>query len=252
MKKLFLIIFFAFALTSCYRSFIKTGAISEQNRINMGSLEIGMSQDQVLDIMGHPYKTEERQVDNKIYDVWYYITEPTILGQTQLVTKNFTPVVFESGVLKGWGRNFYKFIFNVNNEKWKRAVEKKQKYTNDKEEWPRNEHLLISPVKEKNESSESPEKQELQENNKIKPALENMEEENPKDQLQSTSTPKLTDESNQKETQCIQPKCCKKPRCCIKKQPEPNEIENEENEEKKSHDERCNPSNQKEIFIFWE
>lgn len=129
MKKLFLFVFVI--LISCSTSLIKTGAISDQNIINISSLQVGMTQDQVLEIMGSPYKTEVKTFNNVNYEVWYYITEPTILGQTQLITRNFTPLVFVSNQLKGWGRNFYKFTFKIENENWKKELEKKQQTINE-------------------------------------------------------------------------------------------------------------------------
>ncbi|NGX34686.1 MAG: hypothetical protein K1060chlam1_01039 [Candidatus Anoxychlamydiales bacterium] len=146
MKKLLLFISMILVLNGCFKNPIKTGAISEENRINLSSLAIGMTQQQVLDTMGYPYKTEEKISQNKIYEVWYYITERTLLGQSKLITRNFTPVVFEAGHLIGWGSNFYKYIFNIDDERQKREEEKRQKYTDDKEEWPKNEHTMIAPL----------------------------------------------------------------------------------------------------------
>lgn len=160
MKKIFLIVFSSLLLVSCATSLIKTGVISDQNRIHMAFLRVGMNQDQVLDIMGNPFKIEVRECDRRIYQIWFYITEPTILGQTQLINRNFSPLVFELGILKGWGRNFYKFTFNIDNARWKKELEKKQAYTNDLEEWPRNQHLEIPPMNAQKEKSFEEQRQE--------------------------------------------------------------------------------------------
>ncbi|NGX32008.1 MAG: hypothetical protein K1060chlam4_00046 [Candidatus Anoxychlamydiales bacterium] len=157
MKRLILFILLIFSLNGCFKNPIKTGAISEENRINLSSLAIGMTQQQVLDTMGYPYKTEEKVSQNKIYEVWYYITERTLLGQSKLITRNFTPVVFEAGHVIGWGNNFYKYTFDIDDERQKREEEKRQKYTNDKGEWPKNEHTIIAPLNEK-KSATVPEK----------------------------------------------------------------------------------------------
>jgi len=154
MKRLFLFILLIFSLNGCFKNPIKTGAISEENRINLSTLAIGMTQQQVLDNMGYPYKTEERVSQNRVYEVWYYITERTLLGQSRLITRNFTPVVFEAGHLVGWGNNFYKYTFDIDDEKQKREEEKRQRYTDDKNEWPRNEHTIISPLNEKKSTKE--------------------------------------------------------------------------------------------------
>ncbi|MBN2479743.1 MAG: DUF3192 domain-containing protein [Parachlamydiales bacterium] len=145
MKKVFfsllLLIF-----SSCSTNSIQSGALAEQNRINILDLRVGMNQEDVLDVMGHPYDKEFRKVGNVQYEVWLYITKATFLGQSQLITRNFTPLVFRDETLKGWGWQYYKFVFNVDNEHEKRKEEVRQKYTNDKEEWPRNEHLQIAPL----------------------------------------------------------------------------------------------------------
>lgn len=146
MRRLLLYIAISLTLTGCFKTPLKTGAISEQNRISLYSLEIGMTTEQVLDVMGYPYKTEERMYNAELYEIWYYITEPTYLGQSELITRNFTPLVFEAGNLIGWGRNFYKYQFDIEDEKGKRKAEKDQKYTDDKEEWPSNQHTIIEPM----------------------------------------------------------------------------------------------------------
>ncbi len=148
MRRLILLVLLIFLLDGCFKTPTKTGAISEENRINLSSLSIGMTQQQVLDIMGYPYKTEEKISHNKIYEIWYYITERTLLGQSKLITRNFTPVIFEAGHLIGWGRNFYKYTLDIDNERQKRLQEQSQKYTDDKEEWPKNTHTIIAPMNE--------------------------------------------------------------------------------------------------------
>jgi len=155
MKRLFIFVVLATFSISCSRTVVKTGAISEHNRINITELYVGMTQDEVLEVMGYPYKTEEKTYQDEIYEVWYYITRPSQLGQSKLISRNFTPVIFELGQLKGWGRNFYKHTFDIDNERWKRKQEIRQKYTNDKEEWPRNEHIMIDPMKTKDKTKTS-------------------------------------------------------------------------------------------------
>ncbi|NGX62671.1 MAG: hypothetical protein KR126chlam6_00069 [Candidatus Anoxychlamydiales bacterium] len=146
MKRLFIFLSIIILLNGCFKAPIKTGAISEENRINLSSLAIGMSPDQVLEVMGYPYNTQEKLYDNKVYEIWYYITEPALLGQSKLITRNFTPLVFENGHLKGWGNNFYKYTFDIEGEKSKDAEDKRQQYTDDKHEWPTSEHRTIEPM----------------------------------------------------------------------------------------------------------
>lgn len=154
MKKVLLITILSIFLSGCATTLIKTGAIADENRINMASLKVGMSKGQVSYVMGSPYKIENSKYNGVSYTTWFYITEAMILGQTQLVGKNLTPLIFQSNKLLGWGRNFYKFTFDISREKWKRELEKKQKYTDDKEEWPRNQHLMIPAMNEKSTTPE--------------------------------------------------------------------------------------------------
>jgi len=158
MKRLFIFLSIIILLNGCFKAPIKTGAVSEENRVNLSSLAIGMSPDQVLEVMGYPYSTQEKLYNNKVYEVWYYITEPTLLGQSKLITRNFTPLVFENGHLKGWGNNFYKYTFDIEGEKSKAEEDKRQQYTDDKQEWPSSEHRTIEPMGKSTKTSPSDQK----------------------------------------------------------------------------------------------
>ncbi|NGX57013.1 MAG: hypothetical protein K1060chlam5_01269 [Candidatus Anoxychlamydiales bacterium] len=140
-----------FLLTSCVKSTTQYGAIAEKNRIKMLNITKEMSSCDVSLTMGRPYKTETKEIDNKKYEVWFYVTENPILGQTMLIKRNFTPLIFEDCKLIGWGKTFYKHVFDIDNAKNKAKEEERQKYTNDKEEWPRNKHLEVKPLNEKKE-----------------------------------------------------------------------------------------------------
>jgi hypothetical protein len=90
---------------------LQTLASSEANYWNFSRISEGMSQAQVMRIMRKPYdyKTIEicGEVCLDIYDIWFYVTRPTVLGQSRLVHQNLTPVVFKNGVLIGWGYHIY-------------------------------------------------------------------------------------------------------------------------------------------------
>jgi outer membrane protein assembly factor BamE (lipoprotein component of BamABCDE complex) len=241
MRKSFFLIILILSLVSCSTTLITTGTISDQNRINISSLQVGMTQDQVVGVMGYPYKAEQKSYNGMEYEVWYYITEPSILGQTRLVTRNFTPLVFEEGLLKGWGRNFYKFTFNIDNEKWKREMEQKQKYTNDKEEWPRNEHIMILPMNEEPSSEQQSDKinetiLELEKSSETqeKPVQSEVEEQTikPSDNASKDQTPLIPKEPSSSKKQNVK------------------STENKESE--KTPDIRCKPTDEKEQYIFWE
>ncbi len=82
-------------------------AMSETNQYHLAKVRKGMSQSQVLKIMHKPYSYENFQVDDEIYDVWFYVTRPTGLDQTRMVPQNLTPLTFKNGVLVGTGYQWY-------------------------------------------------------------------------------------------------------------------------------------------------
>ena len=81
---------------------IVQGDISRNNK-NVMTLRIGMTQDQVVQHMGQPERSEGYQWGS----AWLYRTAMTS-GIYGTADSDFTTVVFdESGKLVGWGRNFF-------------------------------------------------------------------------------------------------------------------------------------------------
>ena len=81
---------------------IEQDQISSNNE-NLKNLKIGMTPDQVEQIMGKPDSFEAFAWGT----AWVYRTAMTS-GQGGKADSDFTPVVFdEKGILIGWGRNFY-------------------------------------------------------------------------------------------------------------------------------------------------
>jgi len=69
---------------------------------NSKALRVGMTKDEVLAVMGKPVTGEVFCSPNR----WYYYIEPVWVDG--LTTEDeCMPLVFEKGVLIGWGRNFY-------------------------------------------------------------------------------------------------------------------------------------------------
>ena len=56
-------VFFLF-LMACAGSPLRTSMEAESNRANLLKLKIGLKKDQVLEIMGQPYKTESYMKDD--------------------------------------------------------------------------------------------------------------------------------------------------------------------------------------------
>jgi hypothetical protein len=86
---------------------LSTLSSSEVNIQRMSRLIVGMGQLDVLELMRRPYSYESFQIDKDTYDVWFYVTMPTVLGQSRLVPQNLTPLAFKNGVLIGWGYRYY-------------------------------------------------------------------------------------------------------------------------------------------------
>jgi outer membrane protein assembly factor BamE (lipoprotein component of BamABCDE complex) len=108
-------------VSSCNNnSGLSTEAIAENNISNLSRISIGMSQSQIASIMRKPYRQESFEYGDNDYDVWFYITRMTALGQTRMVPQNLTPLVFQDGVLVGWGFGYYnRFKSSMNSEETK-------------------------------------------------------------------------------------------------------------------------------------
>jgi len=63
--------------------------------------------------MGTPYKTESYAQEGKNLDFWLYLTEGKSMSGLPLSDTNFTPLAFENGILKGWGRNYYDTVLRI-------------------------------------------------------------------------------------------------------------------------------------------
>lgn len=86
---------------------LQYGSIAETNQYHIAKIRKGMSEKEVLHIMHKPYSYESFQVEEDIYDVWFYVTRPTGLDQTRMVPQNLTPITFKNGVLVGTGYYWY-------------------------------------------------------------------------------------------------------------------------------------------------
>jgi hypothetical protein len=262
MKRLFIIyMFLVLFIVSCSKTIISTGAAAEENIMNMSSLDLCMTKKQVLSVMGSPYKTEKKYNKDGMYDIWYYITEPILLGQSKLIDRNFTPLIFEGGYLIGWGRSFYRYTFDINNEKWKRQEEANQQYTNDEKEWPRNKHAVISPMNAPNqEAIEVNNDQASKDESQDAIAKEIIEVEHPKTpekkkgERQAISNQEDSVKKQQNKDQNLKPKrkrpfrnICKKPKPAVKKPkkpPPPAELDRT--------DSRCKNRPKNEDYFLWE
>lgn len=145
-----LLFFSLFILFSFSKSTIGTGLDADSNLVKIPLIKENMTKGDIRQIIGNPDKIENKMANGKKYLIWSYITKETTLGQRELLDENLTPIVFFNGRVIGKGRKFYNYLFNVNNIQEKVRQEKRQKYTNDRHEWPKNEHVIIpSPTEKK-------------------------------------------------------------------------------------------------------
>ena len=93
MKKLVVVSLLVFFLYGCNSWDI--------NRENLNKIEIGMTKDQVRQIMGKPYR---REAESNL-EWWLYGTQ--YLRRPATENEYLTPLLFKDGELIGWGKNFW-------------------------------------------------------------------------------------------------------------------------------------------------
>jgi len=117
MKKIFLVCFLFLILTGCVGSQAwysirtrETLVEANNNREKVAKLKIGMTQEEVIQLLGAPYKTEAYSSEGKGSIFLLYRTEgwnTSTWPPQQDTDIQFTPLCFEDNKLVGWGRNFY-------------------------------------------------------------------------------------------------------------------------------------------------
>lgn len=89
---------------------LSTLAQSENNVVNLTRISVGMDEATVMQIMHPPHSEETYTLEKDQYDVWFYVTNPTVLGQTRLVHFNLTPLTFKNDHLASVGWDYYKWV----------------------------------------------------------------------------------------------------------------------------------------------
>ncbi len=107
-----LVVFSLFAcLSGCIaNNTLADAAISETNVNRLSRVSLRMNQEEVLQIMHAPYERESYRVGEDRYDIWFYITTVTVLGQSRMVPKNLTPLTFRNRQLVGVGYDYYHWV----------------------------------------------------------------------------------------------------------------------------------------------
>jgi len=103
-------------LTGCAGSPVQRRGEAHSNRSKLVDLKIGMTKNEVINLMGQPSKTEAYEIQRKSLEFWLYLTEYEWLGLDSRPKPEYTPLAFEGGVLKGWGRNYYDQTLRIKQE----------------------------------------------------------------------------------------------------------------------------------------
>lgn len=107
-------------LTGCMGNMgLSSLADSEVNIYNLARISKGMSQRDVYAIMHMPYDYDTIYIGADIYDVWFYTTTPTVLGQSRMVPQNLTPLTFKNGMFIGRGYPIYDSVLKLKEGKVK-------------------------------------------------------------------------------------------------------------------------------------
>jgi hypothetical protein len=83
------------------------GKTSSANITRLNKLKIGMTKDEVLDLMGTPSKLETPETEGIGVEVLFYLTSFNYSPNMGWQNVDYTPLVLERGILKGWGKNYY-------------------------------------------------------------------------------------------------------------------------------------------------
>jgi outer membrane protein assembly factor BamE (lipoprotein component of BamABCDE complex) len=98
-------------LSGCLSNNILTSnSIAHENVDRLSQLQIGMTKEEVYQIMRYPSTEDQITTNDGCYDIWFYITKSNILDQNQLVARNLTPLIFKDGVFIGMGRSYYNLL----------------------------------------------------------------------------------------------------------------------------------------------
>lgn len=103
------------SLIGCAGSPVSRREEAHSNRSKLVNLKIGMTKNEVINLMGKPSKTEAYEIQGKNFEFWLYLTEYEWL-EYSTPRPEYTPLAFEGGFLKGWGRNYYDQALRIKQE----------------------------------------------------------------------------------------------------------------------------------------
>lgn len=125
MKKQIALLALCILITGCASPLDR---VRKNNRKRLLELSAGMTKEQALEVMGRsggggsfgeptvksPYKSETLQSNGRDFELLYYYTDINsrihISNPGTIRDKDLTPLVFENGILIGWGKTFVKTL----------------------------------------------------------------------------------------------------------------------------------------------
>ena len=105
---IFILCLFASFIIGCTSGFVAYRMVNKNNT-NIENLEkskIGMTKTEVLTLMGTEDKSENFERKGVALEILYYLTSGSYSPDTGWQNMDSTPVVFEAGILKGWGKYY--------------------------------------------------------------------------------------------------------------------------------------------------
>lgn len=95
---------------------LMSNSIAHQNVDKISQLQIGMTQEEVYQIMHYPSSEDQITTNDGCYNIWFYITKSNVLDQNRTVARNLTPLIFKDGVFIGMGRPYYNQLVQKSKE----------------------------------------------------------------------------------------------------------------------------------------
>jgi outer membrane protein assembly factor BamE (lipoprotein component of BamABCDE complex) len=112
-----LIISTTLILSGCLSNHIfVSDSIVHHNIYRISRLQVGMTQEEVYQIMHYPSREDRIETPEGCYNIWFYITKANVLDQNQEVARNLTPLIFKEGVFVGMGRAYYNLLVQRSNQ----------------------------------------------------------------------------------------------------------------------------------------
>lgn len=83
---------------------------ADNNVYKLHQIHLGMTQEQVYQIMRYPSNEDQITTEDGCYDIWFYVTKAAILDQSDYVPRNLTPLIFKDGIFVGMGYEYYESL----------------------------------------------------------------------------------------------------------------------------------------------